>query len=256
MSALLTALPAFQDNYIWGLSLDGQALLVDPGDATMADDWLAREGLALAAILVTHHHADHTAGLAALRQGHPEAPVFGPDEDIAGLDHLLAGGETLDLPPFGTVRVLPVPGHTRHHLAFHLPAERLLFCGDALFSAGCGRLFEGSPADLQASLDTLAALPPATRICCAHEYTLANLRFAAAVEPSNLRLAARERQALELRERGLPTLPVTLGEELGYNPFLRTREPAVVTRASLEAGQDLTPGQAVMAVLRRWKDVF
>lgn len=256
MPALLAALPAFRDNYVWGQARDGQALLVDPGDAGVALAWLRDQDLALGAVLVTHHHPDHTAGLGALRDAWPGAGVFGPDEGIAGLERILTGGEVLDLPPFGTVRVLPVPGHTRHHLAYHLPGEQLLFCGDALFSAGCGRLFEGSPADLQASLDRLATLPPDTRVCCAHEYTLANLRFAAAVEPGNARREAREREAMEQRAGGRPTLPVTLGEELAYNPFLRTREPAVIASAERQAGLPLAPGEPVMAVLRHWKDGF
>lgn len=256
MPATLAPLPAFRDNYIWGLARDGLALLVDPGDAAVAQAWLRGEGLALAAILVTHHHPDHTAGLLALREAVPGVRVLGPDEGIDGITEVLAGGESLDLAPFGPVQVLPVPGHTLGHLAYHLPTEALLFCGDALFSAGCGRLFEGSPADLQASLDRLAALPPDTRVCCAHEYTLANLRFAAAVEPGNADREAREREATALRANGRPTLPVPLGRELAYNPFLRTRAPAVIASASRHAGRALAPGEPVMAALRRWKDDF
>lgn len=249
------ALPAFRDNYIWGLAREGAALVVDPGDAAVVEAWLAREGHSLRTVLVTHHHADHTAGVPALKARHG-CRVLGPAEDIAGLDQVLRGGETLDLAPFGDARVIAVPGHTRGHIAFHFPEQDLLFCGDALFSAGCGRLFEGSAAQLYASLQALAALPGATRICCAHEYTEANLRFAAAVEPANPARAAREHEVRSLRDRGLPTLPVSLAQELDYNPFLRYREPAVAAATAGHAGHALAPGEPVLAALRAWKDVF
>lgn len=255
MSLHVVALPAFLDNYVWALAHAGQALVVDPGDAGVVEDWLAAHDLRLTTILITHHHADHTAGLAALKARH-RPRVYGPDEAIEGLDDLLHGGETLALAPFGTARVLAVPGHTLGHIAYHLPAQDLLFCGDTLFSAGCGRLFEGTPAQLYQSLQALAALPDATRVCCTHEYTLANLRFAAAVEPANPDRATRERQALALREQGLPTLPVRLAEERRYNPFLRCDEPAVMAAASREAGRPLMPGAEVLAALRAWKDHF
>ena len=255
MSLQLVALPAFHDNYLWALAHEGQALVVDPGDAGVVEDWLAAHDLRLTTVLITHHHADHTAGLAALKARHCPR-VYGPDEAIAGLDQMLRGGETLALAPFGTARVLAVPGHTRGHIAYHLPDHDLLFCGDTLFSAGCGRLFEGTPTQLYQSLQALAALPDATRICCAHEYTLANLRFAAAVEPVNPDRAAREHEARALRERGLPTLPVRLEQERRYNPFLRCDEPAVVAAASREAGRPLTSGAEVLAALRAWKDHF
>lgn len=249
------ALPAFRDNYLWGLARDGLALVVDPGDAAPVMAWLERERLRLAYILVTHHHADHTAGIAALKvaQG---ARVLGADEGIAGVDRTVAGGDILDLPPFGRAQVIAVPGHTLGHVAFHFPADALLFCGDTLFSAGCGRLFEGSPAQLHASLQALVALPGDTRVCCAHEYTEANLRFAAAVEPDNPALAQRAREVAELRQQGRPSLPVTLRQELGYNPFLRSEVPAVVAAATVHAGHALAPGEPTLAILRAWKDVF
>lgn len=249
------ALPAFSDNYIWGLAADGRALVVDPGDAAVAEAWLAREGLVLDVILVTHHHADHTAGIASLKDRHA-ALVLGADEGIAGVDRVLHGGERLDLGPFGEADVLAVPGHTLGHVAFHLPAAGLLFCGDTLFSAGCGRLFEGSPEQLHDSLQALAALPGTTRVCCAHEYTAANLRFAAAVEPGNTAVATRAAAVEALRARGLPSLPVTLAEELAYNPFLRCADQAVVAAACAQTGREVAPGRATFAVLRAWKDVF
>ncbi|HEX4870042.1 MAG TPA: hydroxyacylglutathione hydrolase [Moraxellaceae bacterium] len=255
MSTAPVALPAFRDNYIWALARDGRALVVDPGDPAVVEAWLAAQGLALAVVLVTHHHPDHTGGLDTLRERH-RPRVIGPDEDIAGLDEVVRGGESLDLGPFGTAQVLAVPGHTRGHVAYHLDADALLFCGDTLFSAGCGRLFEGSPADLHASLQRLAALPPDTLVCCAHEYTEANLRFAAAVDGDNPALQARAREVADLRARGLPTLPVRLGDEARYNPFLRCEATAVVAAARRQAGRDLAPGLPVLATLRAWKDHF
>lgn len=249
------ALPAFSDNYIWAMACDGRALVVDPGDAGVVEDWLARTGLRLDAILLTHHHPDHTGGVAELKAAHP-ARVFGPAEGIPGVDVLVKGGEEVALAPFGHLRVIAVPGHTLGHIAFYLSESGLLFCGDTLFSAGCGRLFEGSPEQLYQSLTALAALPDATLVCCAHEYTLANLRFAAVVEPDNPARAEREASARHLREQGRPTLPVSLGEERRYNPFLRAHEPSVVARASVEAGRPLMPGVETLATLRAWKDSF
>lgn len=255
MPCSLHPLPALADNYIWTLVAGDEALVVDPGDAAVVERWLADHGLRLRTVLVTHHHADHVAGLLPLKDSH--APVIhGPDEGIAGVDRVLRGGETLSLGPFGEGQVLAVPGHTRGHIAYYLPSLDVLFCGDTLFSAGCGRLFEGTAAELHASLAALAALPDRTRVCCTHEYTLANLRFAAAVEPGNADREARERAVRRLRNAGQPSLPVTLGEERTYNPFLRCHEPAVVAAASRQAGETLAPGLPVLAALRRWKDRF
>lgn len=255
MSSLPLPLPAFKDNYIWAWVRQGQALVVDPGDPTVVEDWLTASGVRLSVILITHHHPDHVGGLDALRTRHP-VRVLGADEGIPGVDDVLRGGEHLELPPFGAVDVLAVPGHTRGHIAFHFPTDQLLFCGDALFSAGCGRLFEGTPAQLRESLARLDALPPDTLFCCAHEYTEANLRFAACVEPANPHIRARQEEAARLRADGLPTLPARLGDERLFNPFLRCEEPAVVDAASREAGLPLAPGLPVLAALRAWKDHF
>lgn len=251
----LTYLPAFRDNYIWCLDHEGSALVVDPGDASVVSQWLKKEELSLTTILITHHHADHTAGIAQLKAEH-NCQVFGPNEDIGGLDTTLAGDKELIIAPFGRFQVISTPGHTRAHLCYHLEAEGWLFSGDTLFSAGCGRAFECSPEQLGASLEKLAQLPDHTRICCAHEYTLSNLAFAAAVEPDNGNILRRRLEVESLRERGLPSLPVSLGLEKGYNPFLRSRETKVVAAASLHAEQGLEPGLATFAALRRWKDVF
>lgn len=255
MSPILTALPAFNDNYIWGLSCEGHALVVDPGDPDVVEAWLQQNGLVLEHILITHHHGDHIGGLASLRKRHSPT-IWGPDEDIEGLNQTLRGGEQLDLGCFGQAQILAVPGHTRAHIAWYLPDHDLLFAGDTLFSAGCGRLFEGSASQMHASLQTLSALPGNTRLCCAHEYTLANLRFAKAVEPGNPDVAERIQEVEYLRRHGQPSLPVPLAAERRYNPFLRCNIPAVVASASQHEGRALSSGEATFAALRAWKDNF
>ena len=253
----LIPLPAFADNYLWLLHDGKRALVVDPGEAAPVLQALAQHGLQLTSILVTHHHADHTGGVAALREA-TGAPVYGPaTERIPEPFTPLKEGdrvEALDL----DFEVLDVPGHTAGHIAFYTPemnGRPLLFCGDTLFSGGCGRLFEGTPAQMLASLDKLAALPAATQVCCAHEYTLGNLRFALAAEPDNAELAAYQAHCLRLHEQGLPTLPATLAQELSINPFLRTRQASIVAaaqRRDASAHDDV----AVFAALRQWKNQF
>lgn len=255
----LVALPAFDDNYVWlvpGLTGPGRALVVDPGDAAVVETGLAAHGLSLEAILVTHHHADHVGGIEALCAARPGLAVYGPaGEVIPGRTHALRGGDTVELPSLGLrFAVIGVPGHTAGHIAYY--GHETLFCGDTLFSAGCGRLFEGTAAQMQGSLDRLAALPGATRVCCTHEYTAANLRFAQAVEPHNAALAARTREVAGLRAADQPSLPVSLSAERTYNPFLRVREPDVRAAAARFAGGDLEGPVAVFAALRRWKDGF
>lgn len=253
----ITALPAFADNYFWLVHNGRDALVVDPGDATPVREALQRHQLQLAAILVTHHHADHTGGVAELQEA-TGAQVYGPaKERIPSPFHPLHGGDTINALGFAW-QVIDVPGHTAGHIAYFCPdveGAPLLFCGDTLFSGGCGRLFEGTPAQMLASLDTLSALPDDTRICCAHEYTLSNLRFARAVEPANDDLARYEQHCLALREQDLPTLPATLANERRINPFLRSREPAV--RQAVQAWR-ATPGDdaAVFGTLRQWKNEF
>ncbi|MDR1994391.1 hydroxyacylglutathione hydrolase [Azonexus sp.] len=245
-------IPAFKDNYIWLLRRDRQAVVVDPGEAGPVLARLADDGLALASILITHHHADHQGGVAELTARYP-VPVFAPaSESITGRTEPLHGGENLSV--LGEmVRVLAVPGHTAGHVTY-LVGDRL-FCGDTLFGAGCGRLFEGTPAQMAASLAAIAALPPATLICCAHEYTEANLRFAQAVEPDNRDIRARMTRVAELRRTGLPSVPSTLAEELATNPFLRCRQPAVIAAARRHGAADDSP-VAVFAALRGWRNDF
>lgn len=253
----LIPLPALADNYIWMLHNAGQAVVVDPGDAQPVLDALQREGLQLQAIVVTHHHADHTAGIAALVQ-RTGAAVFGPaGETITPDTRPLAEGDVLELLGL-RFSVLDVPGHTAGHIAFFAPVpgeDPLLFCGDTLFSAGCGRIFEGTPAQLLASLDKLAALPDATRVCCTHEYTLSNLRFAREVEPDNATLQDYALHCEQLRAQGRPTLPSSLGLEKRINPFLRSRETTVCS-AALRHDAAYTAAHGSFACLREWKNTY
>jgi hydroxyacylglutathione hydrolase len=253
----LAALPAFTDNYIWMLHDGREALVVDPGDAAPVHAALDAQGLRLAAILVTHHHPDHVGGVDALRP-RLEGPVYGPAREVIPAPFVpLEGGARITV--LGVdFEVIDVPGHTAGHIAyFERSAARapILFCGDTLFSAGCGRLFEGTPAQMAASLARLAALPGDTRVCCTHEYTLSNLRFAAAVEPGN-RAIAEHADACHARiDEGEPTLPSSIDRERQINPFLRCAEPAVVASARAQ-GAASDDGVAVFAALREWKNRF
>ncbi|ABI57336.1 hydroxyacylglutathione hydrolase [Alkalilimnicola ehrlichii MLHE-1] len=251
----IVAIPAFADNYIW-LAVDRNrrlAAVVDPGDAEPVEAALRASGLRLSAILITHHHHDHTGGVEELLAAHP-VPVYGPaDESVPGVSQPLREPDAFEVPGLGLpLRVLDVPGHTAGHIA--LVADGALFSGDALFAGGCGRLFEGTPEQMYASLGKLAALPEATRVYCGHEYTLANLRFAHQVEPDNPNLTQRLRQAEAARQRGEPTVPSRMADEHATNPFLRAHLPAVRTAAERWSGQTLDEPVAVFAALRRWKD--
>ena len=252
----ITPLPAFSDNYLWLLSRDGQAAIVDPGDPAPVQHALAERHLKLAAILVTHHHGDHVGGVMALRA--TGVTVYGPrNEDIDGVDVRLGGGDQLEV--LGTrFTVLDVPGHTAGHIAYFTDALEppAVFCGDTLFACGCGRLFEGTPPQMLESLDRLAALPAATRVYCAHEYTLANIRFALAVEPGNDALQQRARDAAALRERGIPTVPSTIGLELATNPFMRCAVPAIRDAAARREMGAETEAVTTFAELRKWKNGF
>lgn len=248
-------IPAFNDNYIWCITNGRDAALVDPGEAGPVFEHLARERLVLRAILCTHHHADHVGGNVEIVARHP-VPVYGPDDArVAALTDALREGERVALPELGLeLSVLEIPGHTRSHIAFH--GARLLFCGDTLFAAGCGRLFEGTPQQMVESLAKLSALPGDTRVYCGHEYTEANLRFALEVEPDNPALQARRTAVAALRAAGRPSLPSTLAEELATNPFLREREPAVAAAACRHAARPLEGRVEVFAALREWKNAY
>jgi hydroxyacylglutathione hydrolase len=253
------ALPAFDDNYIWALAGDdGDALVVDPGDAAPVLAAMA-QGLRPTTVLITHHHHDHIGGIAALTAAIPGLEIVAPqDERIPLATRRVGDGDVVRAAGLD-FRTLAVPGHTRSHIAFHADdagTAPLLFCGDTLFSLGCGRLFEGTPAQMLASLDRLAALPGDTRICCTHEYTLSNAAFALAVDPHNPALLARVDEVRDLRARQQPTLPVTLARERATNPFLRCDDAAV--RAAIAARLGRPPADRIetFAVLREWKNVF
>ncbi len=248
-------LRAFADNYIWTVRDSGHAAVVDPGDARPVLDYLRAEKLELVAILNTHHHADHVGGNADLLRHRP-VPVFGPcDERIGEVTHRLRDGERMTLPHFGAgLEVMEIPGHTRTHIAFH--GAGMLFCGDTLFAAGCGRLFEGTPQQMYESLSRLMRLPDTTRVYCGHEYTLSNIRFAQAADPGNAALHELEAKAKQLRDRNLPTLPSTIAQEKATNPFVRCAEPGVMASASRYAGRRLTDPIGVLAAIREWKNHF
>lgn len=248
---------AFRDNYIWLIpGRDARHVaIVDPGDPHPVLEALQQQQLVPVAIFCTHHHGDHSGGIDEICAAYP-IPVYGPaNEPIEGVTHPVREGDVVQAADLAPYRVLEVPGHTRGHIAFY--GEGRVFCGDTLFSAGCGRLFEGTPAQMHASLAKLAALPPETEVYCAHEYTLANLRFARKVEPEN-RDIERYRQAASARlAQGQPTLPSTIGLERRVNPFLRTAEPRV--RSAAGVGAELKSDAAdttVFARLRRQKDDF
>jgi len=256
MLKILTV-PAFQDNYLWLIHDGVHAAVVDPGDAVPILSALAENRLALAAILLTHHHADHVGGVPALLQRFP-VPVFGPrGENIPQITHPLGEGNRVTVPGIGLqLSVLDVPGHTSGHIAYHAREQDWLFCGDTLFAGGCGRLFEGTPDQMAESLEKLAGLPEQTQIFCAHEYTLANLRFANEVEPDNMALKARIEREQAKRDRGEPTVPSTVGIEKETNPFLRFREQHIADRLIAAGHLSSREPIAVFAALRGWKNSY
>jgi hydroxyacylglutathione hydrolase len=254
MTLKIDPIPAFTDNYFWALQSGTHCAVVDPGDAEPVIAWLAERGLSLVTILITHHHGDHVGGIEKLRRRYGDIPVYGPaHENIPERTHAVGEGAQVDV--FGTLfQVWEIPGHTAGHIAY--VSAREAFVGDTMFAAGCGRLFEGTPAQMAHSLGRIAALPPTTNIYCAHEYTLSNLRFALSVDGENEALVARAFEAEALRERGVPTVPFTIAQERATNPFLRAGEPALREAANGYAGQMHGSDVDVFATLRQMKNEF
>jgi hydroxyacylglutathione hydrolase len=255
-SLTVTAIPAFSDNYIWLLRTGGLVCaVVDPGDGREVIDRLEKDGFELDTILITHHHPDHIGGVPTLLRRWPEARVIGPeDQRISPPHRVVREGDVVSLKALGLdFEVVEVPGHTSTHIAYH--GHGVLFPGDTLFSVGCGRLFEGTPEQMQVSLDKLAELPGDTEVYCAHEYTRANCRFALAVEPENGDLREFCSWVDGQRRQGHPTLPSTIELERACNPFMRTREAAVIASAR-KIDAEATAGASTMAVIRAWKDRF
>lgn len=257
----IIALPAFRDNFIWVLRRGEHIAVVDPGEAGPVLHYLDGHNLKLSALLLTHHHDDHIGGTAELlayhaqHQGGELAVYGGLNEGISWVNRPLQEGDRVELPEQNQMLdFISVPGHTPGHGAYY--GANALFCGDTLFACGCGRLFGGTPAQMHASLNRIAALPAETLIYCAHEYTQANIRFALAVEPGNAALAARSLEVNAKRERNEYTVPSTLAEELATNPFLRCSEPEVIAAASRYAGRTLTEPVEVFTALRAWKNSF
>lgn len=260
----IDALPAFNDNYIWLLrdDLSRRCAVVDPGDAAPVQAWLeAHPGWQLSDILITHHHFDHVGGVEQLKAS-SGARVLGPaTENIPGRDQALTEGDMVEVLGL-QLQVMEVPGHTRGHIAYYAAANParhatpLLFCGDTLFAAGCGRLFEGTPEQMHRSLQRFAALPAETQVHCTHEYTLGNLRFAIAVEPENPAVRARLQQVEEWRAQGRISLPSSIELERASNPFLRCETDAVTKKMTLEDDRASPDAVEVFARLRRWKDSF
>ncbi|GGD68335.1 hydroxyacylglutathione hydrolase [Lacimicrobium alkaliphilum] len=248
---------AFKDNYIWCLIEENRCVVVDPGDADPVLKLLNERGLTLTDILITHHHWDHTDGLDKLMENYPEINIFGPVSDkIAQVTVPLGEGDHCK--PAGlseTFTVLEIPGHTLDHIAFY--SENIgLFCGDTLFSVGCGRIFEGTPEQMYKSLQKLARLPEDTAVYCGHEYTLANLDFACAVEPDNKDRQQYQQWAKQQRQQKHPTLPGSIGQELRINPFLRPQAKTIVSSVQQHSGKTLSSAEQVFTEIRRWKDNF
>lgn len=255
-------IPAFEDNYIWLIqgAQRPQIAIVDPGDATPVLDAIKANKLEPVAILITHHHWDHTGGIADLLAQYP-MPVYGPaQETIPHLSQALNDGDHIHIAGLDAhLQVLDVPGHTAGHIAYYCEnpgAQGMLFCGDTLFAGGCGRLFEGTPGQMQVSLSRIAALPDDTAVYCAHEYTEANLTFARIAEPDNEYLRQRQVEVQERRLQGLPTVPSLLGLEKATNPFLRFDEPSIIRAAEGFSGRRLDNATDVFASVRHWKDTL
>jgi len=258
-SLSVLTVPAFRDNYIWLIHNGNHAVVVDPGESASVQAALDKQGLTLSAIVLTHRHDDHIGGIAALLQK-TRVPVFGPRHEtptITSVTHPVAEGDSVTIPALPLrLKVIDTPGHTLGHIAFYAEAEQWLFCGDTLFAGGCGRIFEGTPKQMAESLAKLAALSDNTLVFCAHEYTLSNLQFALAVEPSNQALQARFEEAKKTREHGKPTVPSTIALEKATNPFLRYADPAIMEGLCTKGLLTQREPIASFAAIREWKNNF
>ncbi|OON36459.1 hydroxyacylglutathione hydrolase [Izhakiella australiensis] len=249
----LIPVPALSDNYIWLLHDEaGNTLIVDPGEAEPVIDYLTQHQLVAQSILLTHHHHDHVGGVKALRQKYPEITVFGPVETAnKGADNIVAEGDSV---PFGDreFRVIHTPGHTLGHISYF--SNPYLFCGDTMFSGGCGRLFEGTPKQMYQSFQTINQLPDETLICCAHEYTLSNMTFAKAIWPENQKIADYYDEIKAMRAENQITLPTTLQHERQINVFLMSQ--LVELKNKLKVKYTNSQPEQIFAVLRAKKDHF
>jgi hydroxyacylglutathione hydrolase len=256
MSIQILPILAFKDNYIWCLINQdtNHCLIVDPGEAKPVLTQLKHLNLTLDAIFITHHHWDHTNGIRSVLKQH-NVPVFGPaKEKIMGMTNPVDEGDKIELSNWPIFEIIAIPGHTLGHIAYY--GNNLLFCGDTLFTGGCGRLFEGTPEQMLNSLNKLAQLPDETQIYCGHEYTLANLHFAQAVEPHNAYIKERLEKTRELRQKNLPSVPSSLAEERLTNPFLRCANPEIALRVEKRTGKKLITNVEIFAYLRQWKNNF
>lgn len=259
MSETITVypLPILKDNYVWILIDKSKkaALVVDPGEARPVSDFLNQHHLKLWAILLTHHHGDHTNGVGALQQA-CDGNVFGPlNDQISTVTHPVTGNDAVNIAGFPiSFEVMDIPGHTLGHIAYY--TKGMLFCGDTLFAAGCGRIFEGTPAQMYDTLQKIAALPEDTKIYCGHEYTLNNLKFAETVEPSNLAIKQKIASVTALRDQGKPTLPSTMADEKATNPFLRCTSKELIASVEKHVGHSLPTPLEVFTALREWKNAF
>lgn len=254
---IVTPIPAFDDNYIWAISLPEQnkIAVVDPGDADAVINHLAANNLELETILITHHHNDHTGGVAKLREQF-DVPVYGPaDSPFKGITHPLKSGDEISL--FGiTLAIKEIPGHTLDHISYYASKSQQLFCGDTLFLAGCGRIFEGTAKQMLDAMNYFNALPDTTLVYCTHEYSLANLAFAAAVEPGNPDIAETIERCNALRNDDKPTLPSTIAQEKLINPFMRTQHADVISAAQQFSDETMVKEVEVFAAIREWKNQF
>lgn len=260
-------IPAFKDNYLWAIAQNQQAWIVDPGDAAPIIAYLEESGCHLKGILITHHHQDHIGGVSQLlawaqEAGQGTVKCIGPvHTQITFLNQVIQDQDEVELFPEVVVKVLAVPGHTLSHVAYFLKESHVvdiprLYCGDTLFATGCGRLFEGSAYQMYASLEKFAQLPDTTLICCAHEYTLSNIRFALFLEPENTDLSTWATQAAQLRSQDLPTVPTTLALEKKVNPFMRCAQPQLWANVQKHAENPIDTASEVLAVMRKMKDSF